>query len=289
MDVSNCNMAALVIHGGLNSKESFEKHYEAYKLSMQRIIAGGYWYLKGHGALETAIYTCKLLEDDPILNAGTGSVIQADGVIRMSASLMDGRSRIFSGVMNIEKVKNPVEVAARLQSEKDRVLAGQQANLYARNIGIPEFDTETPERRREFEEKKSKKVKPTSTGGCVVLDEKGNIAASTSTGGKGWEIPGRVGDSPTTAGNYANALCGVSCTGTGEDIISAAVASSFVTRISDGMDMAKAKARALEELNSIKGSAGFIALNKKAEIITGATEPYLVWAKADEKGTEIFT
>ncbi len=282
-------MVALVIHGGLNSKTSFLREYDAYKLSMQKIIAAGYTYLKGHSAQETAIFTCGMLEDDPLLNAGTGSVIQADGIIRMSASLMDGNTKTFSGVINIEKIKNPIEVAAKLQKEKDRVLAGIEANLYVANAGFEEFSTETVERRKEFEEKKAQKTKPMSTVGCVAVDARGNIAAATSTGGKGWEIPGRVGDSPTVAGNYANNFCGISCTGVGEDIISTAAAAAFVTRVSDGMEMHLASEKAIDELKSVNGTAGFIALNKKSEIIVNATEPYLVWARATENGTEIFT
>ena len=281
-------MVALVIHGGLNNRDAFEKNRAAYSASMQKIITAGFEYLKGHRALETAIFVTKMLEDDPILNAGTGSVIQSDGIIRMSASIMDGSKKIFSGVINIEKVQNPISIAASLQAENDRVLAGAEANLFAKKIGVPEFDTQTEARRNEFEEKKNN-ARPTSTVGCVALDAGGNLAAATSTGGKGWEIPGRVGDSPTVAGNYANAHCAVSCTGTGEDIISVTLASAFVTRVSEGAPMDYAAHKAIEELTEINGSAGFIALNKNGEIITAATQPHMVWALANNEGVEIFT
>lgn len=282
-------MTAIVIHGGLNSSANFVERKGRYKASLQNIIDLSYEFLRSNSALDTAVFACRLLEDDSMFNAGTGSVIQIDGAIRMSAALMDGRTKIFSGVINIEKVKNPIEIALALQSEQDRVLASAQANLYAKKHGVPEYDTSTSYRRKEFEEQKDEHKKPLSTVGCVVLDRFGNLAAATSTGGKGWEMPGRVSDSPTVAGNFANDYCAVSCTGIGEDIVSVATASSFVTRVTDGISMELAKEKALNELKAIKGSAGFIAINNKGDIITGESEPRVLWAKADKNGTEIFS
>src|ERR1700730_12340125 len=94
----------------------------------------------------------------------------------------------------------------------------------------------------------------------------GDIAAATSTGGKGFEIPGRVSDSATTAGNYANAFAGVSSTGVGEDIVSGAVASNIVTRVTDGMPLSVATEKTFKELKAIKGFAGIIGITAIGEI-----------------------
>jgi len=125
------------------------------------------------------------------------------------------------------------------------------------------------------------------TVGCVALDVFGNLAAATSTGGKGFEIPGRVSDSATTAGNYANAFAGISCTGVGEDIVSGAVASNTVTRVTDGMPLALAVEKTLSELKPFDGFAGVIGISSTGEIYHADTHPYMVWALCDE-GVEIF-
>jgi L-asparaginase len=112
----------------------------------------------------------------------------------------------------------------------DRVLGGSGATNFARKNGFESFSTEIPQRRTEYEEKL--KSSGTGTVGCVA-DQNGKIAAATSTGGKGFEVPGRISDSATVAGNYA--FCGVSLTGVGEDIMSNATAAKIATRVTDGL------------------------------------------------------
>jgi L-asparaginase len=109
----------------------------------------------------------------------------------------------------------------------------------------------------------------------------GDIAVATSTGGKGFEIPGRVSDSATTAGNYANALAGVSCTGVGEDIVSGSVAVKIVTRVTDGMPLYVATAKTLDEMKAYDGFAGIIGISKAGDIYHADTHPYMVWALHD--------
>src|SRR5690606_20778574 len=106
---------------------------------------------------------------------------------------------------------------------------------FARANGFEKFSTEIPQRREEY----NAKLAATGTGtvGCVAIDANRNLAAATSTGGKGFEIPGRISDSATVAGNYVNQHCGVSLTGVGEDIVSGAVAAKIVTRVTDGMSL----------------------------------------------------
>ena len=145
--------------------------------------------MKTHSAVETVVYATSLLEDDELFNAGIGSQIQSDGKIRMSASLMDSTTMKMSGVINIEEVKNPIQVAEVLMNVDDRILSGEGATDFARKNGFEKFSTEIPQRRKEYEAK----LASTGTGtvGCVALDSEGRIAVATSTGGKGFEIVGR--------------------------------------------------------------------------------------------------
>lgn len=277
----------LIIHGGFFS-ESSQSHEtkKAKQDALERIVKKSYDYLKDHTALEAIVYAVEQLEDDELFNAGIGSQIQSDGKIRMSASMMDGITNRFSGVINIEDVKNPIRVAEKLFTYDDRVLGGSGATNFARANGFEKFSTEIPQRRKEYEEKLA--AKGTGTVGCVVLDAHGNIAAATSTGGKGFEIPGRISDSATTAGNYANAFCGVSCTGVGEDIVSAAVATKIVTRVTDGMTMAEAFTKTFAELKPYDGFAGAIAIDKNGTVYHQDSHPKMVFASFDGTNFEVF-
>ncbi|MFN8711829.1 MAG: isoaspartyl peptidase/L-asparaginase [Bacteroidota bacterium] len=277
----------LIIHGGFFSESSTSAETKLAKQNaLRRIAASSYEFLKTHTALETVIYAVEQLEDDELFNAGIGSQIQSDGVIRMSASIMDGRTQKFSGVINIENVKNPVRVAERLMRFDDRVLGGEGAIRFARQQGFAEFSTEIPQRRSEYEAKLA--ASGTGTVGCVALDANGNIAAATSTGGKGFEIPGRISDSATTAGNYANEYCGVSCTGVGEDIVSAAVATKIVTRVTDGQTIADAFGKTFNELKPYDGFAGAIAIDKNGNVFHQDSHPSMVFASYDGEVFEIF-
>jgi L-asparaginase len=121
----------------------------------------------------------------------------------------------------------------------------------------------------------------------VALDIYGDIAAATSTGGKGFEIPGRVSDSATTAGNYANAYAGISCTGVGEDIVSGSVATKIVTRVTDGMPLSTRTAKTLDEMKPYDGFAGIIGITNTGDIYHADTHPYMVWALHDGE-VEVF-
>lgn len=184
----------------------------------------------------------------------------------MSAAMMDGNTQKMTGVINIEETKNPIQVAAKIRAMGvvDRLLGGHGATKWAREHGFEKFSTETPLRRAEYEAK----VKSTRTGtvGCVALDQEGKLAVGTSTGGKGWEIPGRVSDSATVAGNYCNELCGCLATGVGEDIVSNATAAKIVARVTDGMTLEMAFEKTFNEMKHYKGLAGAVAIDSKGNI-----------------------
>lgn len=277
----------LIIHGGFFSESSTSiETKRAKQESLKYILAESYKYLQTHSAVETAILAVEMLENEPLFNAGIGSQIQSDGEIRMSASIMDGTSKKFSGVINIQHVENPVRVAEQLMDYDDRVLGGEGALRFAREKNFAYFDPEIPQRREEYEAKVASLG--LGTVGCVALDKDGKIAAATSTGGKGFEIPGRISDSATVAGNFANDFCGVSCTGVGEDIVSGAVAAKIAVRVSDGFGIGKAFEKTFEELKPFDGFAGAIAIDHKGNIFHQDSHPSMFYGSFDGESFDIF-
>ena len=277
----------IIIHGGFFSESSTNLETKiAKQVALKQIVKSSYEYLENHTALETVVYAVSLLEDDSLFNAGVGSQIQSDGKIRMSASLMCGSNQKFSGVINIKNVKNPIKVAEKLMDYDDRVLGGKGAVKFAINNGFEKFSTEIPQRRQEYEEKV--KANGMGTVGCVALDKSGKIAVATSTGGKGFEMPGRISDSATVAGNYANSICGVSLTGVGEDIVSGAVATKIVTRVTDGFSLKDAFDKTFEELKPYDGFAGAIAIDKNGNIFHQDSHPSMVFASYDGEKLNFF-
>ena len=277
----------LIIHGGFFSESATNLETKVAKQNaLERIVRDAYQYLLTHSAVETVVYAVSLLEDDALFNAGIGSQIQSDGKIRMSASLMDGVTQKMSGVINIEEVKNPIQVAQVLMNYDDRVLGGSGATNFARQHGFDSFSTEIPQRGNEYEAKLA--ATRIGTVGCVALDAHGRLAAATSTGGKGFEIPGRISDSATVAGNYANGFCGVSLTGVGEDIVSNATAAKIVTRVTDGFSLQEAFAKTFAELLPYDGFAGAIAIDKDGNIFHQDSHPSMVFAAFDGENFKVF-
>ncbi len=277
----------VILHGGFFSESSTNIETKVAKQNaLERIVKLSYTFLETHSAIETVVYAVKLLEDDELFNAGIGSQIQNDGKIRMSAAIMDGATQKMSGVINIEEVKNPVQVAQLLMKYDDRILGGSGATHFARMNGFEPFSTEIPQRRAEYEAKL--KTFGTGTVGCVVLDSKGKIAVATSTGGKGFEIPGRISDSATVAGNFANEFCGVSLTGVGEDIVSNATATKIVTRVTDGFTLQEAFMKTFNELKPFDGFAGAIAIDSKGNMFHQDSHPSMVFASFDGEKLEVF-
>ena len=271
----------LIIHGGFFSESRTNQEVKhAKQLALAEIVQLGHKFLETHNSIETVVYTVALLEDCDLFNAGTGSQIQSDGKIRMSASLMNGKTMQFSGVINIEGVRNPIRVAEKLLTMQDKVLSGRGAIEFARNNGFEHYNPEIPQRRHEYEKKLSDSIRM-GTVGCVAMDIYGDLAAGTSTGGKGFEMPGRVSDSATAAGNYVNQYAGISCTGVGEDIVSGAIAPKIVTRVTDGMSLQQATIRTMQELKPFNGFAGIIGIGANGETYHADTHPYMVWALHD--------
>jgi len=259
----------LVIHGGAGAREGHHTTFQLYSRSLDRIVEDAWQVLCSDGSRAAVLHAIRLLEDDPIFNAGLGSRIQKDGQVRMSAALMDGVAGRFSGVVNVEDVEHPIDIAASLGDHEHRVLAGPPATDFARNVlEMSAFDPRTPHR---LDEHRSRETGRTGTVGAVALDANGSIWVGTSTGGVGYEIPGRMSDSATVAGTYANALAGVSCTGQGEHIVDHAAAARVLTRVCDGMSLTAAVDKTIAEADRQSLDYGLIGLDREGNALAAQT------------------
>jgi len=275
----------LIIHGGASSADD-KGGVDAVRQSLHKVLEDVYnLLLAGTTASEAVVRGCRLLEDEPRFNAGTGSVLQSDGQIRMSASLMDGTPQSFSGVINASRLQNPIELALALQNYPDRVLSDYGAAELVREMALPIYNPLTEERLQEWLQDRQnnipKKMSPpagTGTIGVVALDAKGCIAAGTSTGGKGFERIGRVSDSAMPAGNYATSLAGISCTGIGEDIIDECLAARIVVRVTDGLSLSAAFERSLTEAQRNHRDLAAIGIDATGAIAWGKTSEVLLAA-----------
>ncbi len=278
----------LIIHGGAGS--SLKGGKDAVRKSLFKVVEEVYALLfSGGSAKDAVVKGAQLLEDDPRFNAGTGSVLQSDGQIRMSASLMDGFVQQFSGVINVSRVQNPILLAEFLQSSPDRVLSDFGSAELLRELSVPVYDPLTEQRLKEWIDERNHNfsremanvvAEPAGTGtiGVVALDREGRICAGTSTGGKGFERIGRVSDSAMPAGNYASAKAGVSCTGIGEHIIDECLAPRIVIRVGDGLSLAEAMERSFAEAGKNNRDFGAIALDNSGTIGWGKTSEVLLAA-----------
>lgn len=298
----------LIIHGGAGS--SLKGGRSAVRQDLYRIVEAVYAkLLAGETARAAVVQGCQLLEANPRFNAGTGSVLQSDGQVRMSAALMDGVTQRFSGVINVSRIEHPIDLAEFLQTSDDRVLSDYGAADLARELQLPIYDPLTDLRIQEWIQERAGNFQKAMAGvvaeqgsapddplfpndplfsnarrgtiGVVALDQTGQIAAGTSTGGKGLERIGRVSDSATPAGNYATPEAGVSCTGIGEDIIDECLAAKIVIRVRDGSSLAKALEKSFAEAHQNQRDLGAIAIDQTGAIAWGKTSEVLLAAYHD--------
>jgi L-asparaginase len=286
----------LIIHGGAGSSLKGKGGVEVVRRSLHKVLEDIYpLLLAGATAQEAVVKGCQLLEDDPRFNAGTGSVLQSDGQIRMSASLMNGPAQRFSGVINVSRVQNPIRLAHALQESADRVLSDYGAMELLRELELPPYNPMTDIRLQEWMHERSENFKKEMAGviaekelvedsagrgtiGVVALDDQGRLAVGTSTGGKGFERIGRVSDSAMPAGNYATADAAVSCTGIGEDIIDECLAARIVIRVTDGLPLQQAFERTFKEAHRNQRDLGAIGLDATGAIAWGKTSEVLLAA-----------
>ena len=264
----------IIVHGGAWTIPEDRK--QAHLDGCRDAVEAAYpMLLDGMSALDAVQAAINVLERDDTFDAGRGAVLNADGQIELDASIMDGKDLNFGAVAGIRRFMTPVDIARKVLETEYCFLVGEGAERFARERGLDECDPRDLFVERElqlYEQLRSKDgyethqafaPTPKGTVGAVAIDVNGNIAASTSTGGTPYKIPGRVGDSPICgAGVYAdNELGGASCTGFGEGVIRTLMCSRACGYL-DGHDASSAASMAIEMLyRRVQGHAGIILLD----------------------------
>jgi len=283
---------ALVVHGGCGTPPPGEE--EARVAACERAAEAGWRVLDAGGkALDAAETAVRALEDEPLLNAGTGAYLQADGVARLDASIMadDGRA---GAVAQVPLLRHPVSLARYLLEQDAHVmLAGPEALALAARLGQEVGVVATPAKIAYWQDHLDEACRRLDyaamalawraenprlgTVGAVALDARGSLAAATSTGGTGQCYPGRVGDTPIIgAGTYCTRRVGVSMTGVGERILVALAAKRLADLVGDGVALAEAASRVLREVGP---GAGLIALDADGHVVETRNTPFMAAAR----------
>ncbi|XP_041922508.1 isoaspartyl peptidase/L-asparaginase [Alosa sapidissima] len=245
-------------------------------------------------AVETAV---RALEDNPVFDAGHGSVQNTAGEVELDAIIMDGSTLASGAVSSVRNIANPVTLARAVMEQTDHaMLTDRGANLFAERIGLLTVPTDTlvtETERREWERQKNydvgvkelfNKQWAHDTVGAVALDSNGNVACATSTGGIRHKMVGRVGDSPIIgSGAYADNQSGaVSCTGHGESILKVTLARLVLFHIEQGKAVSEAVEKALQYMGErVQGGGGAIALCPSGKWAAKFTTERMAWACVD--------
>jgi L-asparaginase / beta-aspartyl-peptidase len=285
----------LVIHGGAGTirKENMTPEKEkAYHAALNTALQTGYGVLeRGGTSLEAVIEAIKIMEDSPLFNAGKGAVFTSEGKNELDASIMDGRNLMAGAVAGVTTIKNPITAAYAVMTKSEHVmLVGKGAEKFAEEQGLqivdPSyfFDSLRYQQLLKLKQKELGKgaslkdafedpyIRETKFGtvGAVALDQFGNIAAGTSTGGMNNKKYGRVGDAPIIgAGTYANNnTCGVSATGWGEYFIRLSVAHDISAMMEyGGASLSEAAdSVVMKKLPKLGGDGGVVALDRQGNI-----------------------
>jgi len=291
---------ALALHGGAGVilRDTPPAVREAYLQGLQAALREGRDRLaRGEPALDVVEAVVRLLEDDPLFNAGKGAVFTEDGRHELDASIMDGRTLACGAVAGLRTVRHPITLARLVMERTPHVLlAGEGAERFADTTGVERVENawfDTPRRRaaleRFLQQRDAQDAGPDAargTVGCVALDVHGHLAAATSTGGMTGKRFGRVGDSPVIgAGTYADdATCAVSCTGTGEEFIRHVAAHEVSALVRHaGLPLAEA-ARTVVFERLRPGDGGLIAVSRDGEIALVFNTPGMFRGAADSQG-----
>ncbi len=280
----------LVIHGGAGTIERSKmtpENERDHLAGLQRALDAGYRILKeGGSSLDAVVASVRVLEDDPLFNAGKGSVFTSAGTNEMDAAIMDGKTLKAGSVGGLKHIKNPIALARGVMEKSPHVMfTGEGAEAFAKQIGIEFVDEKyfyTDERWQALQRVKEGEAAHAvgkkyiisdqdthGTVGAVALDQAGNLATATSTGGNTNKRPGRIGDTPIIgAGTYANnRTCAVSATGDGEYFMRV-VAGYAVSALMEhrGLPLTDATQQVLDHIAQLGGTGGLIAIDKDGNI-----------------------
>lgn len=254
----------IILHGGAGPQDPSHEGLKKAEKSLLRIGRQISKLLYNGTALTDVASIClQKLEMDPQFNAGIGSALQSDGIARLSASIMEGKHQRFSGVISASYIQHPSILAQKLQQRKARVLTHPGAELLARELGLPIHSNITEKRSKKWLKKLAEQdysIHTVDTVGCVIRTDTGELIAAGSTGGTGFEYPGRVSDTATVAGSYASPYAAITATGIGEQIVDDAVAARIETRVRDGLSLHKACEKGFREATKKKRRYGWIAV-----------------------------
>jgi beta-aspartyl-peptidase (threonine type) len=294
---------ALAVHGGAWNIP--DDAVDAHRRGLVEPLTVGFEALrKGATALDVVELVVRMLEDDPVFNAGRGSHLNSAGFLEMDASIMEGTTQRAGAVAAVGGVRHPVSLARRVMEDSPHVLlVGAGAKRFARRAGVELCGTQAllvgRERARwqriragdrslvatEF----TRRAKPHGTVGAVARDRKGRLAAATSTGGTQDKAPGRVGDSALVgSGTFADDRHGAaSCTGWGEPIVRSVLAKSAVDRLGRGRGPDVASRAALRELARLSGFGGLILVDRSGRTAAAFNTPRMARGLADSRGLAV--
>ncbi len=297
---------AIAIHGGAGAISKSEAgEYEArYRAALKQVLEEGRRRLEaGESSLDVCEALVRMMEDDELFNAGKGATLTATGGAELDAAIMDGNSTEkgmrAGAVAGVKTVKNPVSLARRVMEKTPHVLlinGGAEQFAAAQGLEmVPNSYFVTPRRQMQLEEELRKRKSaaaegPPSAGkygtvGVVCVDQKGHLAAATSTGGMTGKMPGRVGDAPLIgAGTYANGEVAISCTGAGEQFIRHNVAGGIAARIGLLHESADAASRYYIERVLNPKDGGLILVDATGNIAMPYNSNGMYRGAADSKG-----
>ena len=274
----------LAIHGGAGVIEPGSltpEHEAAYRAGLNAALEAGARILRSGGtSLDAVEAVVRVLEDDPLFNAGKGAVFTADGRNELDAAIMDGRTRAAGAVAGVTRTKNPVSLARTVMEKSSHVLlTGTGADTFSVQQHLEQVEPgyfRTEERWQQYLQWRDKKSSALidrthayGTVGAVALDQAGHLAAATSTGGTTGKRWGRVGDSPIIgAGTYAeDKMCAVSATGSGEFFIRASAARQLRDRMAWHREGVQSAANnTIKDVGELGGDGGLIAMDAHGRV-----------------------
>ncbi|WP_338447218.1 isoaspartyl peptidase/L-asparaginase [Pelagerythrobacter marensis] len=292
---------SLAIHGGagtLKRENMTPEREQAYRSALQAALdAGARVLADGGDALDAVEAAIVLLEDNPLFNAGRGSVFTWEGTNEMDASIMDGRTRAAGAVAGVTTVRHPIHLARAVMDDGRHVfLSGAGAEQFATAKRLERMPAEwfaTPHRRQQLDDMKAREVSALDveykfgTVGAVARDQKGHLAAGTSTGGMTGKRWGRIGDAPVIgAGTWADdRSCAVSATGWGEFFIRAGVAQAICDRVLlAGEGVQQASDTVIAEVAAMGGDGGVIVMSKDGEAVFSFNSAGMYRGRANSSG-----
>ena len=289
----NQSYPVIVIHGGAGwSKGKNKQEQDAIKMGLKEALDRGFHVLESGGSsLDAVEIAISALEDNPLFNAGRGSVYTKDEKQEMDASIMNGKDQDAGAVASVSRVKNPIKLARYIMEHTKHVLmAGQGAEKIAKQGKLELVDPSYFYSEEKLKRVRKQKAKEIGTVGALAMDKFGNIAAGTSTGGMTNKLPGRIGDSPIIgAGTWAqNNVCGVSGTGHGEYFIRYNVAREICARMEYlGLSVGESTSQVIGQLTTMGVNGGVIVLDKNGKISMEFNTDGMARAYRNSKGEEM--